>query len=478
MKSFTKSTLVALSTPPLARLTPPLAVVTSLLTRLAPPLALVTLPLLLAAPPPTLAAQDLALAGAVVLNPADESVHRGVVLIEDGRIHSLAESLPADFDGQVRDLGGRHVIPALADLHTHSFGNASPGGMPQFIGPQGTADAALYAGVAFLLDLFSPEEMILGFRDSQRAGEHRGALLFAAGPCFTATNGHCSEYGVPTRIIDTPEDARREVADLAGSAPDFVKIVYDHQRIGDRSMPTVDLGTLTAAIETAREHGLGTVVHVGTWTDVRESVQAGAHAVTHTPGPDLPPADVVDLMVRSGAYHIPTLAVQGDFARILDDPGMLEDSLLVATVPEALLDVYREVDESAPMLQSWLAWQRGLVETNLESVRVLASAGVPMLAGTDGGNMGVFQGYSVHRELELLEAAGLSPWAALRSATTHASSFLGHPWGVEPGDEATLLVLDASPLESMTNTKRIHAVIQAGVVLDREPARANPRQPR
>ena len=250
-----------------------------------------------------------------------------------------------------------------------------------------------------------------------------------------------------------------------------MKIVYDHQSYGGRSMPTVDLNTLTAAIETARQHGLKSVVHVGTWTDVREAVMAGADAVTHTPGPDPPPADLAGLMVRSGVYHIPTLAVQGDFSRILDDPGMLNDALLVATVPEALLDAYRQVDESQPMFQSWLNRQRRSLEPNQRAVKILADAGVPMLIGTDAGNIGVFQGYSTHREMELLGSAGLSAWAVLRASSTNAARFLGHRWGVELGDEATLLVLDASPLESITNTKAIHAVIRAGVVVDRETLR-------
>lgn len=422
-------------------------------TRMMKPLILSALTLLLL--PPGSTAQDLALTGVVVLNPSDESIHRGVVLIKDGRILTLAETLPSDFHGPTLELDGRFVIPALADLHTHSFGNSSPAGMPQLLGAPGTVNAALYNGVGFVLDLFGREEVVLAFRDSQRTGDTRGALLFAAGPCFTATAGHCTEYGIPSRIIDTPEEARREVADLARSAPDVVKIVYDHQSYGGRSMPTVTLNTLTAVIETAHQHGLKAVVHVGTWTDVREAVVAGADAVTHTPGPDPPPADLAGLMVRSGVYHIPTLAVQGDFSRILDDPGMLNDALLVATVPEALLDAYRHVDESQPRFYQWLNRQRRSLEPNQEAVKILADAGVPMLLGTDAGNIGVFQGYSVHREMELLGSAGLSTWAVLRSATTNAARFLGYGWGVEPGDEATLVVLDASPLESITNTKAI-----------------------
>lgn len=429
--------------------------------------ALVLIGCAVQAPRPA-AAQDLALANATVLNPADESVESGVLLIEDGIVTGLAAAPPPDFTGRVLDLEGRFVMPALADLHTHSFGNMSPRGMPQMLGPQGSANAALYTGVAFILDLFSPEQMIFEYRNRRRDEGGQGAELFAAGPCLTATDGHCSEYGVPTRIVDTPEEARQEVTDLAMSAPDVVKIVYDHQTYGGRSMPTVDLPTLTAVLETARAHGLRTVVHVGTWDDLREAALAGADAVTHTPGLDAVPAGLAETLVEQGTYHIPTLAVQGDFARMADDPGLLDDPLLAETVPVALRDAYRVGDGWDARIEGFLTWQRTLMDTSLEAVRTLADAGVPLLTGTDGGNMGVFQGYSVHRELELLVEAGLSEWSALRSATTNAARFLGRRWGVAPGDEATLLIIDASPIESITNSRRVHAVIQGGIVVDRE----------
>lgn len=428
----------------------------------------------LVAGPPTrpAAAQDLALTGATILNPADESTLRGILLIEDGRISRITDAVPPGFPGETLDLTGKFVVPALADLHSHTFGNNSPGGMPQLLGPQGTANAALYTGVAFVLDLFSPEGMILSFRDRQRAGGGQGATIFAAGPCLTATNGHCSEYGIPTRIVDTPEEARREVADLANAEPDVVKVVYDHQSYGGRTMPTIDLPTLTAVLETAREQGLKTIVHIGTWQDVRDAVLAGADAVTHTPGPEPIPADLPGILVDAGTAHIPTLAVQSEFVRMLDNPALLDDPLLTASVPAALLDAYRAVDTGNEMFAAWLPRQRAMTEPIQEAVRTLADAGVTVLAGTDGGNFGVFQGYSVHRELELLGEAGLTPWAVLRSATTDAARFLERHWGVEPGDEATLLVLDASPLDAISNTKRVHAVIQAGVVVDREGLRS------
>ena len=417
--------------------------------------------------PGPMAAQDLALTDAVVLNPADESLRHGVLLIEAGRISGIGTHVPPEFSGRVLDIEGRFVVPALADLHIHSWGNGSPGGTPQLLGPEGASKAALYNGVAFILDLFSPEKLILEFRDRQRDEGAQDAVLLAAGPCITATNGHCSQFGTPTRIVDTPEEARYEVADLAASAPDVVKIVYDHQVHGDFSMPTVDLSTLTALIDTAHEHGLRTVVHVGTWQDMREAAAAGADAVTHTPGPAAIPSDLAEELARAGTFHIPTLVLNGDLARLADDSGFLEDSLLVETISSDLLEAYRDADGWPPWVPERVTRQRTLLEPNREAIRTLAHAGVPMLTGTDAGNIGAFHGYSVHRELELLVEAGLSEWSALRSATTNAARFLDRRWGVAAGDEATLLVLDASPIASIRNTRHIHLVIQRGAVVDR-----------
>ncbi|NNM34859.1 MAG: amidohydrolase family protein [Gemmatimonadetes bacterium] len=415
-----------------------------------------------------LSAQDLALTGATVLNPADESIRSGVLLIRDGTVVGLEDALPPGFGGEVVALDGGFVLPALADLHTHSFGNASPAGPPQMLGTQGAANAALFTGVAFVLDLFSPEAAIFAFRDRQRAEGRGGAEVLAAGPCLTAPSGHCSEYGVPTRIVDSPEAARREVSDLAQSAPDVVKIVYDNQTYGGNSMPTVDLPTLKATVATALEHGLKTVVHVGTWQDLVDAAEAGAAAVTHTPGPDPMPENVPAVLIEHGTFHIPTLAVQGDYARIVDDPSLLDDALLVATVPEGLRRAYGMEGGPPEQFEGWVGWQRTLIEPNLAAVGALAAAGVPMLTGTDAGNPAVFQGYSVHRELSLLVEAGLEPWAALRAATTDAARFLGRRWGVEPGDEATLLVVEGNPLTDIASTRRIRAVIQRGEWIDRD----------
>jgi len=101
-------------------------------------------------------------------------------------------------------------------------------------------------------------------------------------------------------------------------------------------------------------------------------------------------------------------------------------------------------------------------------VKAMADAGVTILTGTDSGLPGTIQGYSMHRELMKLVEAGLSPWQALAAGTTEAGAFLGRQYGVTPGSEANLLVLDGSPLEDIRNTQRIAYVIHHGAIVNRD----------
>ena len=410
------------------------------------------------------AAQDLAVVNAQIVDPATRQVTPGVILIEDGVITGKVEQLPAGYTGAVIDVDGRWLIPALHDLHTHSVGNQSLGRAGDFVGTAAVSKRMLFAGVGGFLDLFNREETILSLRDRQRSGEIEGADIFAAGPCLTATKGHCTEYGVPTRVIDSPADSRREVGDLATKHPDVVKIVYDH----DSSMPSIDYATLESAIETARLNGITTVVHIGSWNDAYDAVRAGASAITHLDSAEPVPDSLVSLMVERGTFAIPTLAVSNEIANFAGRPELLESSLLQAVTTQEVIAGYRDTTAYPDWAKRRISRSKESRERQFESMRRLARAGVQLLTGTDAGNVGVIQGYSVHRELALFVEAGLSPWDALAASTVGAGRFLGRKYGVAPGDEASFVVLDGSPISDIRNTERIHSVIHHGVVIDRE----------
>ncbi|NIP79163.1 MAG: amidohydrolase family protein, partial [Gemmatimonadetes bacterium] len=100
----------------------------------------------------------------------------------------------------------------------------------------------------------------------------------------------------------------------------------------------------------------------------------------------------------------------------------------------------------------------------------LDAAGIPLLAGSDAGALYSVHGFSLHEELELLVAAGLSPAGALRAATVGPAAFLGARDSlgtIAEGSRADLLLLEADPLEDIRNTRRIRAVVLRGRYLGR-----------
>jgi imidazolonepropionase-like amidohydrolase len=188
--------------------------------------------------------------------------------------------------------------------------------------------------------------------------------------------------------------------------------------------------------------------------------------VTHIP--DLPiPDGMAARMAKSRIVFIPTLAVETDLLNFVYDPEVLDNPMARALTKPAVIAAYRtekfraQSDVKRPADEARNAIARA-------NVKKAADAGVKILLGTDAGNWGTLQGYSVHRELILMVAAGLTPWQALASSTTDAGDFLGRRFGVSPGDEANLVVLNASPIDNIRNTQAISMVIHHGKIVDRE----------
>jgi imidazolonepropionase-like amidohydrolase len=101
---------------------------------------------------------------------------------------------------------------------------------------------------------------------------------------------------------------------------------------------------------------------------------------------------------------------------------------------------------------------------------MLQEQGVVIAVGTDTGNPFVFPGYSVHRELELLVQAGLTPMQALEAGTRRAADMVraDDAFGtIEVGKRADLLILRANPLENIRNTRTLEVVVSEGRVVDR-----------
>jgi len=418
--------------------------------------------------------QNLLLQNTQIIDPAAQKIHRGAILIRDGKIAQILTVVPKGFKGEQVDLAGKWVIPGLNDMHVHSFGNVAPGNNMQLLMTPGAAKMMLYCGVTGFLDLFSLESQIFADREQQRKSGALGADIYCAGPIFTCTGGHGTEYGIPTRVINSPAEAEREIAELALKKPDVVKIVYDHAAA--QYFPTIDQATMTAAIQAAAKLGIKTVVHIGTWQDAKEAILAGASAITHLYREEIPD-EVVALFKQKNVYSIPTMTVVTELAQIKQNPALLDNALLAAVTTPALLKAFRDTAAYDARTNAWLNRQRDRQAVFYKSVKKLADGGVKIMTGTDCGNLGTFQGFSLHREMQIMVEAGLSPWQALAAATTTPGEFFGQPFGVKIGSVANLVVLNASPLENIGNTQNIATVIHRGKVITREHLLKPPSHP-
>ena len=112
----------------------------------------------------------------------------------------------------------------------------------------------------------------------------------------------------------------------------------------------------------------------------------------------------------------------------------------------------------------------GALEAAERNVKRLFDAGVLLVAGTDAPYPGVFLGEGIHRELELLVEAGLTPLQALTLATKNPAILMdaADEWGtLEPGRRADILLVTGNPAERIADTRRVAMVIQGGRVVDR-----------
>jgi imidazolonepropionase-like amidohydrolase len=259
--------------------------------------------------------------------------------------------------------------------------------------------------------------------------------------------------------MNSPEEATAVVKDLVLSKPDVIKINYN--QFG--RLPNIDKATLAAAISEAKKSGIKTIVHINSVEDMRDAVEAGASAVTHLPRKKLIPVDLAQLMADQQVAAIPTLATRTDWIDFIVEPNVLSTPMAQRLTTKEILVSYakRRKSISEDVKQSMLLKN----EMYYRSTKIMMNAGVMLLTGSDGGNSGTIQGYSVHRELIKMVKSGLSTWQALSASTTNAGIFLNRKFGVNAGDEANLVILSASPIEDISNTQKIEYVIHHGAVV-------------
>ncbi|MEU3274412.1 amidohydrolase family protein [Saccharomonospora sp. NPDC006951] len=423
------------------------------------------------------------------------------VLVDGDTIAAIGPSaqLPIPAEAAVTDLSGKYVIPGLADMHVHS--ESDTGHERHF--------PALYVanGITTVREMWG-KPLLHEWRRKVENGELLGPRSVIASPLVDGSPALWADISADSPIITatTAAQARRAVGEAIDSGADFVKVYSRLER-----------EPYFAVLDEAARRGIPVAGHRSDNVPLAEQIEAGQRSFEHVHG--LWPATAADAdrleaamarispgsgiqyanwfkqvndieweatanysaiaasslferMVAADVAYCPTLimhtAVDLPDGIALDDPRL---SYLTPETPQVWEFVSEQVFRGGGRDATETARRITLFGRRLAAVAAMDEAGVRLLAGTDAVTPGLFPGFSLHDELELLVRAGLSPLRALRAATIEPARFLGRAERIgstEEGKLADFVVLDANPLDDIRNTREINAVVIDGRYLGPE----------
>jgi imidazolonepropionase-like amidohydrolase len=378
-------------------------------------------------------------------------IPKGQVWVQSGKIKAVGANVKAPSAVRTINGEGDTLLPGLIDAHTHAFGNA--------------LKEALVFGVTTELDMFTSHEYAVQIKREQVEGKDLDlADLRSAGTLVTAPHGHGTEYGMPIPTISSPDEAQAFVDARIAEGSDYIKIIYDDGKTYGITIPTVSKETLAAVIAAAHKRRKLAVVHIGSLQDASAAIQSGADGLAHLFVDAPPDAEFAALVAQHHAFVVPTLSVLASVSGAPSGKPLANDSQLQ---PYLSQDTFKNLNTPFPK-------SHGSFANAQRTIRELKARHVLILAGTDAPNPGTGHGASMHGELALLVAAGLTPLEALAAGTSvPAHAFRLEDRGqIAPGKRADLLLVRGDPTADILATRNIVTVWKLGVADDREGYRA------
>jgi imidazolonepropionase-like amidohydrolase len=447
---------------------------------------------------PKLQQNILAISDVTVIDATGASAKPNMtVIITADRITEIAKTgeVAIPKNAQVIDGKGKFVIPGLWDMHVHTV----IGRLPELYFPLFIAN-----GVIGVRDMAAPD---FGFVKQLRKEIDEGRLV---GPRIVAgqmVDGPMPFWpGLPISVSDEAS-ARQAVTTAKDRGADFIK-VYS----------LIPRQAYFALADEAKKRGITFAGHVPFLVTAREASDAGQKSIEHLEGiyfacsaiePELmktmeeavrdakdseqirtslvrvlnetgirayetysqeKAAALFARLAANGTWQAPTLVVQRSVA-FLDDSNFTNDPRL-KYVRRGIRDGWKNQDDFRlkNITPERSALLKKMFQQRLGLIGAMHRAGVKMLAASDAVVWYVFPGFSLHDELALFVKAGLTPMEALQTATRNPAIYLGlldMVGTVEQGKKADLVLLEANPLENISNTKRINAVVVNGRLIPR-----------
>ncbi len=394
------------------------------------------------------------------------------------------------------DLTGKTVMPAMVDLHGHlGYQNVAEGTMSKETFTRENLidhlERLAYHGIGAVVDVAS-----LVDRSDLHGGRTKwgdvplrvrdevipnAALFLTAGPGMAVPNGgptgHPSRADVPYPV-STAEEARAAVQDYVKMKPTFIKIWVD-DRGGKKPKLTPPL--YRAIAEEAHKYNVPVAAHNVTLADAKALMRAGVEGWLHVPvrGGDEVDGELIAIVKeriakndRPNIWMTPALAEPWMSTFGGQHPAWLDDPLLRDTYSAQHIQMFSG-DPLKNMKREEIDRAHKIFEGLGRNAMKLRAAGVRVAMGTDTGQTRFYIGYSTHMDLEGLVGIGMTPAEVIVAATRDAAEIAHVNTGlVAAGKSADFIVLDANPLESISNTRRINKVYLRGQEVPRAALRA------
>ncbi|TKW73674.1 MAG: hypothetical protein DI610_09270, partial [Staphylococcus hominis] len=442
-------------------------------------------------------AEDIVIDNVTVVDGTGKPKQAGMsVGIDKGRITFVTPTAVAPkVSGRHIDGTGKFVMPGLMDVHIHlkgirgdaqrMVGKGPEGGPEQTeltkLAPQvpqtesrashdaGVAALAsyLYSGVTTVYDAGNTVEHIMPLRAAERAGTILAPHIFATGPIVTFPGSHGDGVGLAFRIASWPADKEKFDRYLEEVKPDIVKLTLEEHGWGTRPLiPMLPLDLMQELIMEANRYGIRTTAHTSSELRATEAIFTGIDSLAHPviQGPITP--EFARLMGAKKTPMATTLTIGEGYSRLVEHPEFLDQPLYQASFSPAEINEMRNVTAPAWKARGWTWWMKLMTPIAQENLRQIWAAGGIVAIATDQTS-----GPAVHREMELMQSAGVPAADVLVMATLNGAKHLGKDrdmGSVETGKIADLLLLAADPTADVNNVKQIVWVMKEGRLIDED----------
>ena len=372
----------------------------------------------------------------LIVGDGSAAIEDAVFVVEGDRITQAGQRADVEIPESATrvDLSGKTVMPALVNTHVHlASTRAERIDQLQHMAYYG-------AGLA----------VSLGLDDGDVAFEMRDEVIADGARSRTAGRGITAPEEGRTEVpiwITSETEARTAVQELAANQVDLIKIWVDTRNDQFVKLTPALYG---AVIDEAHSEGLRVTAHIFNLEDAKGLLRAGIAAFAH----GIRDRDIDDELVALWSERPNVVLVPN-----LPNPGVAGDlSWLSGTVPAADLQRMQEAQRDRPAAQESF----GIQARNLAR---LSQAGITVAFGTDGSTP-----WAVHQEMEDMVRSGMTPAQVIVAATRNSAELMQMTdiGTVEVGKSADFIVLDANPLDDITNTRRISEVYLRGTAVDRE----------